>query len=370
MKSAALTAAGRGEIGMTILQDAWTRRHVLSKTAALGMAALAPASAFGASHLCTPNCRIDVHHHFLPQPYMLEEHRRLAKYTHGAMTANQLLHWTPEQAIEVMNQNGIEMSIGSISTPGVWYGDVAAARRLSREWNEAAARTVQDYPSRFGFFGVVAPPDTEGALSEIAYALDVLKADGIGLLSNYDGKELGDPSFTPVLEELNRRKTVVFVHPTVAPCCAGLIPGVIPQTIEFPLDTTRTITSLVASGTLARLNNIRWIFSHGGGTLPFLADRISYAFGLDKEISARNPKGIEYQLKQLYCDTALATSAPQLAAMLAFFPLSNILFGSDYPFVPPSIEIQDIELYKMPPQFQAAINRNNALKLLPRLQSV
>ena len=313
--------------------------------------------------------RIDVHHHFLPQRYMAEEQERIAGYKHGGMTAARLLSWTPAQSLEAMDANGIAVAIGSISTPGAWFGDVAAARRLSRMWNETAAKAVQDHPGRFGFFAVATPPDTDGALKEIAYALDTLKADGIGLLSNYDGKSLGDPSFAPVFEEINRRKCVVYVHPTMHPCTAGLIPGLIPQGIEFPLDTTRTITSLVLSGTLARCPDIKFIFSHGGGALPFLAARITHVGQGNADFKGNNPRGIEYELKRLYCDTASAESAPQLAAMQAFFPDSHILFGSDFPFIGPKHGIETLDKYPLTPAIRAAIDRENALALLPRLKT-
>lgn len=298
---------------------------------------------------------------------MREEHERLPGYTHGGI-GSLLLEWTPERAIEEMDRNGIATAFGSVSTPGVWYGDVAAARRLSREWNENAARTVQDHPGRFGFFAVVAPPDTEGALREIEYALDVLKADGIGLLSNYDDKGLGDPSFTPVMEELNRRKALVYVHPTIVHCCVGLIPGVMPQLIEFPFDTTRTITNMLVNGTLSRLPDIRFIFSHGGGTIPFLAERIS---GIERnpQFAPRNPNGVIHELKKLYYDTAGAVSAPQLAAMLSFIPRSNILFGTDYPFQGAAHAVQGLKRYKLPEATRTAIERGNAFKLLPRLRA-
>jgi predicted TIM-barrel fold metal-dependent hydrolase len=311
--------------------------------------------------------RIDAHHHFLPQKYMAEEHERLSGYTHGSMTSDRLLHWTPEQALETMDKNGIEWAIASISTPGVWFGDVAAARRLSREWNEAAAKTIADHPGRFGLFAVVAPPDTEGALKEIEYSLDTLKADGIGLLSNYDGKELGDPSFVPVFEELSRRKALIYVHPTVAPCCAALIPGTIPQNIEFPLDTTRTITSLIVAGTFAKYPDLRFIFSHGGGAMPFVSGRIIETFSNNKAVAARNPKGIEYELKKLYVDTASANSVPALAATMAFMPRTHVLFGTDYPFVAPEKGVEGIDHYKFAPGIRRDIDRDNALRLLPRL---
>src|SRR5579875_36351 len=309
--------------------------------------------------------RIDVHFHFLPQRYMREEHERITNYSHNIGGAA-LLQWTPERELEEMDRYGIAAAIGSVSTPGVWFGDIVAARRLAREWNEQAAAMVRDYPGRFGFFAVVAPPDVEGALREIEYALDTLKADGIGLLSNYDGKMLGDPAFEPVFEELNRRKALVYVHPTVQACTANLIAGLLPQTIEFPLDTTRTITSLLFTGTLTRHPEVRFIFSHGGGTVPFLSERICNIDRLP-QAAQRNPRGSNFELKKLYYDCANAVSAPALAALLAFVPRSHILFGSDYPFVSAAHSVEGLARYELDAASRTAIERGNALALFPRL---
>jgi predicted TIM-barrel fold metal-dependent hydrolase len=326
-----------------------SRRGIL---AGVGASALLP-RAVAAEAMPVKN-RIDVHHHFLPQSYMKAEHDRIPNFKHNL--GELALTWTPEKALEVMDANGIEIAIGSSSTPGPWFGDVQASRRLSREWNEVAAKAVHDHPGRFGHFVMIAPPDTDGSLKEIEYGLDTLKADGVGLLTNYDGKELGDPLFAPVLEELNRRHAVVYVHPTTAPCCTALIPNVLPQTMEYPVDTTRTITSLLYSGTLAKVPNIKFIFSHGGGVLPFLAARI-----------ARKPEQIA-MLKALYCDTASAASGPQLAAMTDFYPTSHILFGTDYPYVKPPEAIEGLAHHKFSPAVRKAIDRGNALALLPRLK--
>ncbi|HXQ51708.1 MAG TPA: amidohydrolase family protein [Stellaceae bacterium] len=330
-----------------------SRRAML---AGLGASALLPGAPQAAEEKHAPKRRrIDVHHHFLPQAYMKEEHDRISNFNHNL--GELALTWTPQNALDVMDANGIEIAVGSSSTPGPWFGDAAAARRLSREWNEAGAQAMRDHPGRFGMFAMVAPPDTDGALKEIDYALGTLKADGIGLLTNYDGKSLGDPLFAPVIDELNRRRAVVYVHPTAAPCCAALTPGFLPQIVEYPVDTTRTIASLLVNGTLARTQNITWIFSHGGGVLPFLAARI-----------ARDPEKLA-QLKRLYCDTASAASAPQLAAMTAFYPISHILFGTDYPYAKPPEAIEGLAAHHFTPAVRTAIDRGNALTLLPRLRA-
>lgn len=355
---------------MAALSSLPSRRGVLQSMISLGAGAMLPfATAAAVTKADEAARRIDVHFHFMPPRYMQEEHERLASYTHNLSSAA-MTHWAPQQALETMDQCGIQIGIASVTTPGVWYGDVAAARRLSREWNEFAAKTISDHRGRFGLFAVVAPPDTEGALKEIEYALDTLKADGIGLLSNYDGKSLGDPAFDPVFAELNRRKAVVLVHPTAAPCCATLIPGLRPQAIEFGLDQTRTITSLVFNGTFAKNPDIRFIFTHGGGTVPFLADRIIRVVGEDKTAKERNPKGVAYELKKLHYDTASVTSAASMAAMLSFIPHANIVFGSDYPFVPPKGEVDDLAGRGLAAPLQRAIARENALRLLPRLRSI
>jgi predicted TIM-barrel fold metal-dependent hydrolase len=310
--------------------------------------------------------RVDVHHHFMPRRYMLEEQGRSPGYGHGNTSAQQLTSWTPSTSVAVMDEYSIACAIGSVTTPGVWFGDVPAARRLSREWNEAAAGAVQDHPGRFGFFAVIAPPDVDGALREVEYALDTLGADGIGLLSNYDGNSLGDPAFAPVFEELNRRGCVVYVHPTMHPCTAALIPGVMPQAVEFPLDTVRTITSMAFNGTFARSRNVRFIFAHGGGALPFLAARIAHV-GQMEAFRNNNPDGVEHELRRLYCDTAFASSKPQMASILQFFPESHVLFGSDYPFSLPAVGIDDLTAYPLADAMRAAIDTENALALFPRL---
>jgi len=347
------------------------RQFLAGGIAALGAAALnssrASAQTPGAPAVKKTAERIDVHHHFLPPAYMKEEHERIS-FKHGAVSTNALLSWTPRQSLDVMDQNGVATAIVSVTTPGPWFGDVAAGRRLSRMWNDYAAAQIKAYPGRYGLFAPVPLPDIDGSLAEIAYALDTLHADGIGLLSSYDGKYLGDPSFAPVFAELNRRSAVVYVHPTTSACCTAVMPGVPPQAIEYPFETTRTITSLLVNGTAHDNPNIRFVFSHGGGATPMLAGRMVDTVGRHPNAKKFMPDGVLAELRKLYYDTAAADTAPSIAALRLMAPLSHILFGTDYPFVKVAEGVAHLGEDKMSEADHAAIDRGNALALLPRVR--
>ncbi len=309
--------------------------------------------------------RIDTHHHILPPHYLTKERERIRAVAHGLFP--QLLEWTPRRALEAMDQGGIATAVTSISAPGIWFGDAAAARQLARECNEYAAELARDHPGRFGAFAALPLPDVEGSLREIEYALDVLGADGIGLMTNYDDTWPGEPAWAPVFDELNRRRTVVYFHPTAATRCTNLLPGIPSPTIEFPFDTTRAITSLLYSGTFSRCPELRFIFSHGGGTLPMLAGRLAGLLRVRKDLAALLPHGVPYELKKLYYDIVSAADPVPFTAVRELAGISQLLFGSDYPFWSPEVTVARLAELGLRPSDLQAIERDNALTLLPRL---
>ncbi len=317
-----------------------------------------------------PNCHaIDVHHHIVP-PFYLDEYRDKIAAGRGGKLSPAWAGWSPEHSIAAMDDVGVATSVLSLSTPGVWFDDAERARNTARRVNEYAAGLVAKYPRRYGFFAAVPLPDPEGSLAEIAYALDTLKADGIGLLTSYGDMWLGDERFAPVMAELNRRKVVTFVHPSVPFCCRNLFPEVIPMIAEVPADTTRTVTNMLFKGTFRRWRDIRWIFCHAGGFVPMVAPRISY-YGRE-EMKVQAPDGVEAELARLYYDLGGTVSKPAIAALLALAPVSQVLMGSDFPYVPLTDTTEGLAALSraglgLTPADMAAITRGNALRLMPGL---
>jgi predicted TIM-barrel fold metal-dependent hydrolase len=311
--------------------------------------------------------RIDTHHHILPPAFLAEERAAVLEASQGAPTSL-IDDWSPQRAVEDMDKSGVATSIASISTPGVFLGDVQQGRRLARACNEYGAKLISEFPGRFGMFAAIPLPDTEGSLREIEYALDVLKLDGIGLMTSYGDKWPGDPAFYPVFEELNRRKAVVFFHPTMATCCANLMPQVPPSMIEYPTDTTRCATSLYVNGVLSRCRDIRFILSHGGGSLPAFAGRIDYTVsGRTKPVW---PTTAMDEFKRLNYDTAAILNPGAMAPLLKLVSASQIVMGSDFPYRSASKAVSGIrELNIFNDEELMAIERDNALRLIPTLKT-
>jgi predicted TIM-barrel fold metal-dependent hydrolase len=300
--------------------------------------------------------RIDMHHHVAPPKFVSEMRDLLQPPT---------LAWSIERSLEDMDKAGVATAITSITTPGVWIGDNAQGRRVARECNDYAAQLVGDYPGRFGMFAALPLPDIDASLREIEYGLDTLKADGICLFTSYRDKWLGDPAFEPVMQELNRRKAVVYTHPEAPVCCRGLIPGINEAVIEYATDTTRAIARLLFTGTARRYPDIRWIFSHAGGTTPFLSERLIRA-GRLKHNQPHVPNGVMPILQSFYYDIAQAAHPLALASLTRMVPISQILWGTDFPFRFGWEYVQQLGEYGFSESELARIDRENALTLLPR----
>ena len=342
-----------------------SRREFLATAAGFGAGAMLAAPAVMAQAPAAARL-IDVHHHIVP-PFWFEEVKDRIAAQGGGRIIPTWYGWSPQKAVEAMDRNGVETAIISMTTPGIFFGDVPQGRRLSRTFNDYAMEIAKDHPGRFGLFATLPLPDTDGSLKEIEYAFDALKADGIGLMTSYGDKWLGDPAFASVLTELNRRKAVVYVHPSSPLCCTSLMSYVPPFFSEFQQDTTRTILSLIFSGTISRMPDIRFIFSHAGGTLPMVAGRIEHYSTLPA-FKDKVPNGFDYELRRLYYEIANAAYKPSMAAITNMVPTSQIMFGTDFPLVAIDDTANGLRNLGLPPADLQAIARGNAIGLFPRLK--
>ena len=318
-----------------------------------------------------PAHRIDVHHHVMPPRYVeIVGAERVYRQSAGKVPP-QLAGWSPGRAIEELDRSGVATAINSLSSPGTWFGDVAKGRRVSREVNDYSAQVARDYPGRFGVFASLPLPDVDGSLREIEYAYDVLKADGVVLMTSYDNRWPGEKEFAPVFDELNRRKAVVFFHPCTPGCCQGLITNVSDSAIEFLFDTVRTVTSLLYSGTLSRCAETRFIFCHNGSAVPLLKDRICSQWGRNKELFSRLvPNGPEHELHKLFYECAGSTFRECYAPLMELVSVEQMLFGSDYPWGRLTIQqtIDGLLKQGFSPAELRLIERENALGLFPRFR--
>lgn len=330
-----------------------SRRDVLRTIAAGAATAARP---MGAVHAQTKRGRIDVHHHMLP-PFM------------DLWAARK---WSPQSSIEAMDKFGTETAILSVTGllptfADLFYDGSDRAHALVRRMNDYGAKLASDNPKRFGLFAVLPMPDQDASLKEIAYAFDTLKADGIVMFTDTGDKWPGDPMFRPVYEELNRRKAIVFFHPSVPKCCRGLIPGTSDTTLEFDFDTTRAITSLLNNGVLAQLPDIRFIVNHAGAAVPALSGRIKdQVRGKQGTAIPGGPAGALEELRKLYYEVAHATFGPPLAAMNKLAPPSQYLWGTDFPVWPYETTVDPYRDNDFPADVRMALDRGNAVRLFPK----
>ncbi|MGE3248403.1 MAG: amidohydrolase family protein [Beijerinckiaceae bacterium] len=315
--------------------------------------------------------KIDVHVHFIPPDYQAAAEKLGATPAKGSFP-----EFSEDAALKVMDENGIATSIMSMSAPGYRFcRDAQSANDLARRSNDWAAGLVQRRPDRFGLFASLPfyeiengkPGDVGAAVAEAVRALDELKLDGVGIFSSYGPKYLGDPVFDPLLAALNARSAVVHIHPMLPKAMQALDLDFTGNVVEFPFDTTRVALNLVFSHALERYPNIRYILSHGGGTLPFIGWRVAWS----PSFPAWKPDDITKLLKRFWVDTALSVDEGPVRCWKDFVPMEQVLFGNDFPFAPPRKVAQQTRIIESSPALDDAelkkIARGNALTLFPRL---
>lgn len=316
--------------------------------------------------------KIDLHVHYIPEAYREALLNCGEKNPDGFPTPA----WTPKEHLETMDRLGITTSMLSLSSPHINFGDKNSTKALARNVNEYGAELVRKYPGRFGLFATLPLPDIENSIEEIQYAIDILHADGFALPTNTRGIYLGNKCLDPILEELNRHKSVVVIHPNKPSSIpSNVVEGLPVPMMEFFFDTTRTVVNMILKGTMKRFADIKFIIPHAGAFLAILADRIApalqimpSAFGEQIE---KDSIDVYSALKGLYYDLAGACLPRQLADLMEIVDVDHFLYGSDYPYTSlPACTILKDALDKteiLTEEQRQCINFGNALRLFPRL---
>jgi predicted TIM-barrel fold metal-dependent hydrolase len=333
------------------------RRAFVAGTAAFGALA---ASGCATTQPAGPH-RIDVHHHISPPAWVTA--LKAAK-----LDSPPVNNWTPARSIEDLDRGGVATAITSPTLPAAGFLNAPDAARVVRASNEYARKLADESKGRFRMFAMLPMPHVDATLAEIAYAMDVLKADGVAFMTSYGNKYLGDKEFAPVMDELHRRKATAYTHPNEPACCLNVASGVPPVIIEYGTDTTRTIASLIFSGTARRCKDINFIFSHAGGTISAVTERFLVqmnlpAFARPGFDSAR----VLAELRQFYYDTAQASNPVAMASLTKFIPISNIVYGTDYPYRTAEDHTKGLAQIFSGADLRA-IERENALRILPRMR--
>jgi 6-methylsalicylate decarboxylase len=309
---------------------------------------------------------VDLHQHVIPDFYW-----EVSNEGGNAAGGINPPRWSLEGALGYLDETRIDVAVPSISTPGVHFGDDAAARMLARRVNEYLADLKYRRADRFGGFAALPLPDVDGSLEQIEYALDVLKLDGVSLFTNADGSYLGDRRFDPIFTELQRRAAVVFVHPTASPDPIAHTLGLPDTLLDYPVDTSRAIAKLHYSNTFARTPDVKYVFVHAGGTIPFVASRFAIVDEMDVIPGAQEREAFLDVLPRLYWDTASAFSDPVLHMLRSVTGLGNVVFWTDYPYPRDAISIGGLRHLQDTAELGAAERRGvlggSAARLIPRL---
>ena len=284
------------------------------------------------------------------------------------------MEWSKEAMTSFMDDAAIDVAVMSVSTPGVHLGDSEKARSLARRCNEFAAELVQARPSRFASFACLPLPDIDASLEELSYALDVLRLDGLVLFTNSRGVYLGDVTLEPVFAELERRKSVVFVHPNPSPDAAAHSLGLPDNLIDFPIDTTRAVAQMHYTNRFARTPNVKYIFSHAGGSIPYLAARFAIIDEMGFIPGGEQRGTAADMFRRMYWDTALSASDPVLRMLREVAGIDQVLFGTDFPYLRRDLAVNAkqwiLESSELNESEKQAVLGGNASHLFPRLYSL
>ncbi len=310
---------------------------------------------------------VDVHSHVVTDEYL----KYLADNNGLMEDGFPLPSWDEKRHLAFMDSAGIERSVLTLSSPQPWFGDLKIAGKIIRSVNERMAEAKKNNPKRFLWCAALPQPDIEASIDEAVYALDSLGADGIKLATSVDGIYLGDSIYDPLMEELNKRGSVVILHPVKPePVNENTFTGVPIFVYEYPAETTRAVLNMIARNVMTRYLDIKVVVPHAGSFMPYAVPRLKGGYPLLLKHDITGPIDIDGNLSKLYYDLAGGPSVQAVKMLLTITAPDHVMYGSDYPFVPAPILVkiadkvkneisQDSELK----EYAEDIFKNNAMKL-------
>jgi len=326
--------------------------------------------------------KLDLHTHYYPPAYFERIERSGGDFSFGASpTGQRIIRYKGArffgvtapmtdvgQRLEDMDRVGIDVEVLSLSTPNVFFAEGRAQTDVARMVNDAYADLIAKRPGRFLGFASIPMDDPDGALRELARALDELRLQGVVLLSNIRGRALADPAYRPFFAECDRRKVCVFVHPMIPAAAEPFGEYVLGPIVGFPFDTTLAVARLCYAGVFKELPNIRWLIAHAGGAIPYLLERLDSGWRDFAECRANIDEPPSTYLRRLYYDT-VTFSPNNLRLLRDVVGTDHMAMGSDYPHLLGSIDkaISSIEGLDWDAREKERVFSGTALALLANL---
>ena len=326
--------------------------------------------------------KLDLHTHYYPPAYFERIERSGGDFSFGASpTGQRIIRYKGARffgvtapmtdvgkRLEDMDRVGIDVEVLSLSTPNVFFAEGRAQIEVARMVNDAYADLIAKRPGRFLGFASIPMDDPDGALRELARALDELRLQGVVLLSNIRGRALADPAYRPFFAECDRRKACVFVHPMIPAAAEPFGEYVLGPIVGFPFDTTLAVARLCYAGVFKQLPNIRWLVAHAGGAIPYLLERLDSGWRDFAECRANIDEPPSTYLKRLYYDT-VTFSPNNLRLLRDIVGTDHMAMGSDYPHLLGSIDkaISSIEGLDWDAREKERVFSGTALALLANL---
>ena len=241
--------------------------------------------------------------------------------------------WHPKERILEFSKSNVDIQV--LSTIPVlfsyWAKDKEAIQ-LSEFLNNHIYEVITDNKTNFLGLGTIPMQNTNLAIKEMDRCINKLNFPGVQIGTNINGQNLDEDKFLPIFEHAEKIGCSIFVHPWDMMGASEIGKYWLPWLVGMPAETTRAICSLIFGGILEKYPNLKFAFSHGGGSFPFTLGRINHGFKVRPDLCAVNNNILpsEY-IGKFYIDS-LVHDKKTLEFLITIIGYEKIALGTDYPF--------------------------------------